>query len=54
MPTNELIKPVMLTEEAHNRLAEAAKARYGTTSIRWSDVIQTWAEEEISHQGSDN
>jgi len=50
---SELNKPVMLTETAHSQLAEAAEARYGTTSIRWSDVIETLCKEEIARQEAD-
>lgn len=51
---SELTKNVKITEEAHNRLREAAEARYGTTSIRWSDVVETLCNEEISRQDGDD
>ncbi|WP_327052317.1 hypothetical protein [Halomicrococcus gelatinilyticus] len=50
MAEGELIKHIRLTEEAHKRLVEASERRYGTTSIRWSDVIQQMAEEAIEQE----
>ena len=54
MSNDELTKSVMLTEKAHNQLIEAAEAKYGTSNIRFSDVVQTLCEEEIARQGDDS
>lgn len=50
MSEDDLTKHVRLTEQAHNRLAEACEARYGTTSVRWSDAIEQMAEETIEQE----
>lgn len=44
-----------VTEECHERLTEAARLRFGTEHIRWSDVIQALCEEEIARlRGGDD
>lgn len=54
MSEDELTKHVRLTEQAHDRLVEACKARYGTTSVRWSDAVEQMALETIEREQEDD
>lgn len=46
----ELTKNLKIAESAREKLGEAARARYGTEQIRFSEVIETLSREEIARQ----